>query len=102
MTEPRAPDGLAKYSEAPPNLTLVLIDAVSLEISRYWERFQLSNYDFEAQPLNEVFIKLQCSLLTTEVICREIKKRAPDAKFGVGFIDRDYSAFFRAVMAEYN
>ena len=109
MTQPRAPDGYAKYSqwqwicsEVPPNLTLVLIDAMSLEIPRHWMRFQLSSYDYECQPLNEVFMKLQCSLLTTEVICKEIKKRSPNAKFGVGLVNRDYSAFFHAVMAEYN
>ena len=107
--EPRAPDGYAKYSqwqyicsEVPRNLTSVLIDAMSLEIPRHWERFKLPKYSWERQPPEEIYLKLQCALLTTDMICQEIKKRAPNAKFAGGLLYRDYSAIFQAVMEEYN
>ena len=50
----------------------------------------------------DVFLDVQCALLTTEVICKEIKARSPNARFELGLADITYEACFRAVMAEYN
>ena len=50
----------------------------------------------------DVFLDVQCALLTMEVICKEIKTRALGARLKLGLSHITYEACFRAVMAEYN
>ena len=109
LAGPRANDGYDNYlqwkwicSALPPTLTSVVIDTMSREIPTHWMKIQHPNYDFEARPLIEVFVKLQCALLTVEMMCKEIKHRAPKAKFRLGLYDPNYSPFFYAVLAECN
>lgn len=109
LTAPGTNNGYDRYlqwkwvcSSLPPNLTSVVLDTSSRERFREYMRFKHPRDEFEDQPLIEVFRKLQCALLTTEVICRETKKTAPKAKIQLGLCHPNYIACFHAVMAEYN
>ena len=105
---PRANVGYDNYlqwkwvcSAVPPNLTSVTIDTMSRWIPMHWMKIHGPNFDLDTKPLIEVFVKLQCALLTVEMMCKEVKHRAPKAKFRLGLYDPNYSPFYHAVLAEY-
>lgn len=86
----------------PPTLTLITIDTMGMWTPPRWRRVEHPGQDFPPRQVMDVFLDLQCALLTTEVICKEIKARALKAKFELGPCHINYEACFRAVMAEYN
>ena len=107
LTSPRGNNAYDKYlqwkwicSAIPPTITLVVLDTMC-NTSR-WMTFDHPGLGYEARPLMGVFMELQCALLTTEVICKEVKTRAPKAKFQLGLCHINYEACFHAVMEEYN
>ena len=71
-------------------------------LPEWWMRVGHPSRAFPARPVMDIFLDVQCALLTIEVICKEIKIRAPGARFKLGLSHITYEACFRAVMAEYN
>ena len=108
-TSPRGDHAYNRYLQwkwvcaaMPPTLTSITIDTMGMWLPREWMRVEHPRRDFPARPVMDVFLDVQCALLTTDVICKEIKARSSEAKFELGLSHITYEACFRAIMAEYN
>ena len=116
LAGPRANYEYSKYlnwrlvcSQLPTTLTSVVIEAMSSAV--YWAGgrwkatpWSLASGQIIGSGANEKFKYVECGLLITDVICKEVKNRAPDARLSVrtsGFGDAYYSAIFNAVVAEH-
>ena len=114
---PRAQYEYAKYLDwrwvclqLPPTLTSVVIDVMSDVV--YWAggRYKGTpwcsehNWKYDS-TCNGKSWHLRRELLTTDVICKGIKNRAPNAKISVRIsnpVDPGYLAIFNAVLAGHN
>ncbi len=114
---PRANYEYAKYldwrgvcSRLPPTLTSVVIDTMSSEV--FWSGGTWKDTPWYSKLYQESYIGptegfkyLECELLTTDVICKGIKNRAPNAELSVRIsdpVDACYLPIFNAVLAEHH
>ena len=108
-TTPRGVNAYNRYlgwkwvcGSLPPNLTSITIDTMRMWILRSWMRVGHPSRFFPARTVMDVFLDVQCMLLTIDAICKETKACSPNARFKLGLAYITYEACFRAVMAEYN